>query len=361
MRLIKVFLFLICIALSASSSAYTKYYRLSYRDDPSTTVVIGWSVDFISTNAMVYYGTTDLGTNWSAYPMSHGIDRTSQYVGMANNFAELTGLTPHTKYYFVIKDDQGVSPRFSFRTITDDPNDGISFIAGGDSRTNVPLIESCTDGDCRLQRQNGNRLVAKLRPDFVSFSGDFILSNYLSMGNIYYADWFEDWQLSIGPDADGGLIIPFIATFGNHEFNDDIYELFDIESSTNYYALNFGGNLFRMYTLKVVEDVSVCPDTAQVNWFVNDLQNYTNTSSQTYWKMVQYHVPMVPHAKTTPNQNMIDCWASLFQPYEVKLAFEGHSHVLKYTWPVVPSNGAGSDNGFIRDDVNGTVYVGEGC
>jgi len=27
----------------------------------------------------------------------------------------------------------------------------------------------------------------------------------------------------------------------------------------------------------------------------------------------------------------------------------------------VPSNTGGSDEGFIRDDVNGTVYVGEGC
>jgi len=364
MKKIIVFLLFILIAVSHISFANTMYYRLSYRDDPSTTVVIGWSNDIISSNAMVYFGTTDFGTNWSSYPMSHGIDRTSQYDGMANNFAELTGLTPHTKYYFVIKDDESVSARFSFRTITDDPNDGVCFIAGGDSRTNIPLIESCTDGDCRLQRQNGNKLVAKIRPDFVAFSGDFILSNYLSMGNIYYANWFSDWQLTIGPDADGGLMIPIIATFGNHEFNDDIYQLFDIESSNNYYALSFGGNLFRFYTLKVVETVSVCTDTTEISWLTNDLQHYTNTSSQTYWKIAQYHVPMAPHAETTtPNQDMIDCWASLFQPYNVKLVFEGHSHVLKYTWPIVPapSSATGYDHGFKRDDVNGTVFVGEGC
>ena len=347
--------------ISNHLSANTKYYRLAYRDDPSTTVVIGWSVDLISTNAIVHYGTTDLGTNWQSYPFSHGIDRSTSYVGLTNNFAELTGLTPNTKYYFVIQDDFGVSARFSFKTISDDPNIPISMIAGGDSRTNIPLIESCTDGDCRLQRQNGNRLVAKIRPDFVAFSGDFILSNYLSMGNVFYADWLEDWQLSIGPDADGGLIIPFMATFGNHEFNDDIYNLFDITNSDNHYALSFGGNLFRFYTLKSIEDQSPCVDTLQMNWLTNDLQNYTGTLSEPYWKIVQYHIPMVPHAKTTANQSMIDCWASLFQPYKISLAIEGHSHVIKYTWPLVPSAAPGSDFGFIRDDANGTVFIGEGC
>jgi len=83
--------------------ANTKYYRLSYRDDPSTTIVIGWSDDIVSTNAMVYYGTVDHGTNWSSYPLSHGIDRSSSYIGLTNNFAELTGLTPGTKYFLLLR------------------------------------------------------------------------------------------------------------------------------------------------------------------------------------------------------------------------------------------------------------------
>jgi len=35
--------------------------------------------------------------------------------------------------------------------------------------------------------------------------------------------------------------------------------------------------------------------------------------------------------------------------------------MAKTTWPIIPSYGAGSDEGFIRDDCNGTVYTGEGC
>jgi len=40
---------------------------------------------------------------------------------------------------------------------------------------------------------------------------------------------------------------------------------------------------------------------------------------------------------------------------------ECDAHVVKSTWPIRPDNGAGSDEGFVRDDKHGTVYIGEGC
>ncbi|CAM1369886.1 hypothetical protein TSEDIMI_70124 [Tenacibaculum sediminilitoris] len=45
----------------------------------------------------------------------------------------------------------------------------------------------------------------------------------------------------------------------------------------------------------------------------------------------------------------------------MNLVFESDSHIVKTTWPVKPcSTGSNCDEGFVRDDVNGTVYVGEG-
>jgi hypothetical protein len=43
------------------------------------------------------------------------------------------------------------------------------------------------------------------------------------------------------------------------------------------------------------------------------------------------------------------------------MAVECDSHTVKRTWPVRPSEEPGSDEGFIRDDKFGTVFVGEGC
>jgi hypothetical protein len=362
MRKKLLFLFFVFLVISVNLIANTRFYRLSYRDDPSTTVVIGWCDNGTSTNALVYYGTTDFGTNAASYPFNHGIDTTTSYVSLTNRFARITGLTPDTKYYFVVKDDQGVSARYSFKTITDDPNGTITFIAGGDCRTafsfNIGETGTCTGGNCRLQRQNANKLVSKIRPDFVSFNGDFIM-NIDPLQTTVWPDWFTDWQLTYGPDADGGLIVPFMATMGNHEVNADIFNLFDITNSDDYYALSFGGNLFRYYSLNCsADDYNVCTDAAQLNWFTNDLNNYTGTSSEPYWKFCQYHTPMAPHAETSVNQYMIDCWANLFKPKKVNLCIEGHSHVLKYTWPLVPATIGG---GFVRDDVNGTVFIGEGC
>jgi acid phosphatase type 7 len=61
----KAFLF-VCITLLFCQNLFagTQYYRLSFRDDPSTTIVVGWSNLGTSTNAQVYYGTTDFGTTY---------------------------------------------------------------------------------------------------------------------------------------------------------------------------------------------------------------------------------------------------------------------------------------------------------
>ena len=346
-----IFMFLI---FSETLFGNVKYIRLSYRDDPSTTVVIGWSNDGSSSNAKVYFGTTDLGTDWASYPTNHGIDATNSYRGLTNNFARLTGLTPNTVYYFVIKDDQGISSRYSFKTISDNDNDSIRFISGGDTRTGAPLIEA---SDCRQRRQNGNKLVAKIRPDFVAFTGDFIFSENIIQVNQFWGDWLQDWTLTFSPD---GRIAPCCGAFGNHEVNEDLVKIFDISSTDNYYAINFGGTLLRLYTLKSDESVSACDNTAQLNWFLNDLQTHTGNSNEPHWKFIQYHIPMVPHGQYSPNQPQIDCWADKFQQYKVRLSMDGHTHVVKYTWPIVPSNAGNSEKGFIKDTINGTVYIGEG-
>lgn len=333
--------------------ADTRFYRASYRDDPSTTIVIGWCDNVTSTNAKIYYGTVDLGINYQNYPNNRAIDRTQNYKGLNHQFARLSGLTSNTVYYFVIHDDQGTSVRMIFKTLPDNSTIPISYIAGGDSRTG--FIGEFEYSQCRPRRQEANKLVAKLRPSFITFSGDYVYSvpGVLSSTNGVWADWFTDWQLTITPD---GQLIPIIPAFGNHELTDDVFNMFDVPNNNTYYSLPIGGNLLRIYTL----NTELGCDVTQQNWLANDLQLHTGTLAETYWKFVQYHYPFVPHAYYSPNTEMITCWASLFQTYNVKLVAESHAHIIKVTWPIVTSSATGSDNGFIRDDANGIVYIGEG-
>lgn len=334
------------------AEALTEKYRLSYRDDPSTTIVVGWS----GHNAVVYYDTIDHGTDHTLYPKTKTVDRTEVYRGLTNHFARLTNLEPGKVYYFLIKDyANGMSPRLSFMTIDDNPDTPVSFVAGGDARDGVWPAETC---NCRSIRQDGNRLVAKVRPDFVAFNGDYVRNlniPFISDGDVEWQEWLDDWQLTIGSD---GRMFPIVPSVGNHEVEADVDKLFDVSDPNIYYAMNFSGNLFRFYTLN--SETDGCTDVTQKGWIANDMQQNSTLSNDTYWKIVQYHIPMLPAAEYSPRTDLIQCWAPIFEQYHVRLVLESHTHVLNTYYPVVLSNDAGNVNGFVRNDSMGMVVTGGG-
>jgi len=308
-------------------------YRLSINDDPATTITVAWN-QISGSNPQVYYGTTDHGTNYTQYNNTKSVDRSIFFKGMNNQFAKLTGLSPNTNYYFVIHDSQGTSQRFWFKTAPDDLS-RLSFIAGGDSRNN------------RTPRQNANRLVAKLKPHAVFFGGDMTDDDTSDE----WQDWFDDWQLTTASD---GRMFPIVAARGNHEYDaTTVYNLFDTPNQSSYYAITFGNNLIRSYTLNT--EISVSGN--QLTWLQNDLNN----SSSAIWKMAQYHKPMRPHTGSKSEGNShYSAWAQLFYNTGVNLVVDCDSHVAKTTYPIKPSNGPNSDEGFEIDNDFGTVYTGEG-
>lgn len=330
-------LFVVCLWSPLTRlDAFADRLRCTWRADPATTMVIAWD-QVTGENPVVYYDNMDHGRNINAYKLSRRPDRITAAKGMNNHFARLSGLKPATTYYFIIKDSEGVSKRFSFRTAPDNPGQRLSIIAGGDSRNH------------REARQEANLLVAKLQPHFVLFNGDMTSHDT----SPEWIEWLDDWQRTISSD---GLITPVIVARGNHEAeNKTLFELFDLPHPGNFYALSFGGNLLRIYTLN-----SMIPAGGdQKIWFEQDLQ--TNAANFT-WKVVQYHHAIRPHhsAKSEKDELYLH-WAPLFHQFKVQLAIESDSHVAKWTYPLRPDTGPGSDMGFIRDDQDGTVFVGEGC
>ena len=330
----KTKLLLLILLCSTFMHANTDKYRLMLRGNPSTSIVVGWN-QVSGSNPIIYYGTTDYGTDYAKYSNSQKPNRTSSFKGMNNQFARLTNLTPNTAYYFVIKDNRNTSKRFWFKTAPAD-NSRLSFIAGGDSRNN------------RTPRRNANILVSKLKPHAVFFGGDMTDGDTDRQWKI----WFDDWQLTIASD---GRMFPIVATRGNHEdSNNSIYNLFDTPSSNIYYAITFGNNLLRTYTLNT--EISISGN--QTNWLKNDLASNSNI----IWKMAQYHKPMRPHTRfKVEGNNQYNNWAKLFYDNNVRLVIECDAHMVKTTWPVKPTFGSGNAEGFIRDNDKGTVYAGEGC
>lgn len=311
-------------------------YRVMWRGNPATTMVIGWD-QVTGSNARLYYDTRDYGRNVHQYAFSEPAHHIVEAKAMNNHFVRLRNLQPNTVYYFVVADSDGVSARYSFQTAPDRRDVPLSIVAGGDSR------------NYRAARRFANRMVSKIRPTFVLFAGDMTGGD----SGPEWIEWFDDWQETFGRD---GRIFPIVVARGNHESsNQTLLHLFDVGVPEMYYAHNFGGDLLRVYTLNSMIAVS----GTQKQWLETDLKKQGN---QVLWRIAQYHHAIRPHttAKVEKNQQLLH-WAPLFFTHQVDLVLESDSHVVKWTYPIRPGSGPRSEEGFIRDEENGTVYIGEGC
>jgi hypothetical protein len=347
------------LLFSYQSVAQIKWIRATYRDDPSTSISIGWS----GATGTMYYDTIDHGSNYTAYSYSKVVDRTTTHKGNSHHFVRLSNLQPSTVYYFTVLSSGTASTRYHFKTLSDNSNQSLSFISGGDSRKDLSFLgigdPPCWGNGCRQTRQDLNSIISKIRPDFIAFTGDYIRNYdiiFVVDSEDDWRDWFDDWDYTIAPD---GRITPMIHALGNHEDAVDLDLMFDVSNTDIYYATNFGGNLFRLYTLN--SETDACTDIIQKNWLINDLQQNSTPSNTPYWKIVQYHQPMIPHANYTARTDLIDCWAANFENYGVRLACESHTHVLKTTYPLkYDASASSSYNGLVRDDSSGAVFIGDG-
>jgi hypothetical protein len=335
-RLFRITLLLSLLTLSwpGELAARIERVRASWRSDPSTTMVIGW--DQVSGGRpAIFYDLVDHGDNRAAYAFRQPPSWANRTHGMNNVFVRLEGLRPNTVYYFLITDTEGSSRRYTFKTAPNNPQERLSIIAGSDSRNN------------RAARCDANRLVSKLRPHFVMFGGDMTDTG----SDQEWRDWFDDWQLSIGSD---GRLFPIVVARGNHEtHNDVLVNLFDVPSKDVFYGLSFGGDLLRVYTL----NTQFPGGGVQRDWLGRDLQAHQHMT----WRIAQYHQAIEPHtARKQSRKELVQQWAVLFHRFKVQAVIESDAHVVKTTWPIRPGAGPGSAADFVRDDSDGTVYMGEG-
>ncbi len=335
--MLKQFILLgLLIGIVARIDAAPSRIRLIWRGDTATTATIGWDAGASSNNSdIVYFDTVDHGIDISKYRFKQKAQTHHLYKGMNNAFSRLTGLRPSTQYFIVIAGARGHSPRYWFKTSHNDSKTPMTIIAGGDSRNN------------RTPRRNGNLIVRQLRPDAVIFAGDMTGSGT----NSQWKRWFNDWQLTIAKD---GQLFPIITARGNHESrNTDLEYLFDTTPGV-YYSTQLGGDLVNVFALNTESSIS----GNQTNWLNKELQK----SDRFKHRMAFYHKPMRPHTRgKSEGSRQYKHWAPLFYQHQVRLVMESDAHTVKTTYPVRPSYDSGHDEGFIRDDKKGMVFVGEGC
>lgn len=353
------------------------------------TVGFQYGADAVATpvappNLKIYYTTDEsLGTDFSTYENEQVVDRVVYDQNMTNMFFRLTNLTPATRYYFIIDDGVNTTSRYFVETVSDDNDTRLSIIAGGDSRNAITA-----DVGVAVEvpaRQTANLMVKKLRADAVFFGGDMTLQDTPPEWFL----WLDHWQGTFGDD---GRITPIIAARGNHEyFPQSVHRLFDSPNADSFFGVKLGGDLLHLSTLNsettvfggftlpqplvdllalsgVVLGDNYTPSTTSVSDQGTWLEQELADNACSYWKMAQYHRPTRPHeASKSLQDDQRDAWSSRFDKYAVQLVCESDAHVAKFTHPIriatpaeMDDNDPNYDNGFIRDDANGTTYIGEG-
>ena len=329
-----------------SEHAASDKYRLVWNTDPETSVTVGWN-QIQSSEVEVCFGTKDHGRkSWKYKNRIKPTDGNSKY-GMNTQFALLDKLKPGTNYYFVIKDEIGVSDRFWFKTAPAKPT-AFTFIAGGDTKSSGAALEA---------GRASNKLVSKLRPLFVIFNGDFNSGNGLD--SLLWQQWLNDWQKLT--TTEDGLMIPIFPVHGNHENGDkaNLNYIFNSpyqnnDSSNIYYSATIGGNLLHLIAL----NSEIETGGAQKKWLAEDLKK----SKDCTFKIAGYHKPFRPHSSgKRENDYQYNQWVWLFDEYGLDISIDADSHLHKITYPVSPDTiSSEAELGFIRNNTKGTMYIGEG-
>lgn len=359
----KAILLVLTTILTSGALAETDMHRLIWNDDPSTTMTVAWRQ--LSGEAQVYYDVVDHGLDSAAYGNYQAVTKGNNHLGLNTHFTHLEMLLPDTTYYFLIADGDSVSRRYSFKTAPAAPED-FTFIAGGDTKSSDQRKKKGAEGSPPKKTaydygRMSNRMVAKLRPLFVLFVGDFTSNSDKSER---WVEWFNDWNEDTC--SVDGRMYPIIPVHGNHENPNgltDLKNLFDTPEGV-YYTIDFGGNHLRIFVLNTElssgQMQKKIPDmeqrwAAQTVWLEDTLKD----SGDFKFRAAMYHKPMRPHTQKKPVvESLYRDWSPLFAQYNLDLSFDGDSHMHKITYPVVPDS-EGQD-GFRRDDENGTMYIGEG-
>ncbi len=319
------FVAILILLTTGQALADAQRFRLTWRDDPTTTMVIGW--DQVS-GADPKLRLRARGGK--AAPRVITPHRVVDSLEMKTHFVRVTGLKADTAYDFSVVDSEGESRRLWFRTA---PGGSGSFtlVVGGDSRNN------------REPRRRGNQAVAKLRPLAVIFGGDYTAWDTAGQ----WKEWLDDWQLTISAD---GRAYPVLPARGNHDGAQVMIDVWDWKNPDAYAAWSLSDR-FRAYVL----NTEIAAGGAQGSWLAKDLAAHACVP----FKVAAYHRPIRPHAqRKREGQAQYTHWAGPFYQGQVNLVVECDTHLVKRTWPIRPA--LEGDEGFIRDEATGTVYIGEG-
>ncbi len=274
---------------------------------------------------------------------------------------ELTGLMPDQLYEFRFS---GEDPVYMFRTMPDELNRPIRFVAGGDMLHTTEWMRNTAMSVMRIMRATN---MGREELDFAVIGGDLAYSDGEARKIGRWYDYFRIWSEVMVTSE--GRVIPHLAAIGNHEVKRAFIHNYPFQEYNNpdfrireapyfstfipfpgdegYGVLDFGDYL-SLFLLDSQHTSFVEGD--QSEWLERALYERRHVRHL----IPVYHVAAWPSARKPESyvETLVrENWVPLFEEYGVRLAFEHHDHTYKRTHPIRNH----------QVDETGIYYIGDGA
>ncbi len=309
------------------------HIRLSFKTDPSRTMIITWETtrgDYAPyVKAGLASGEYTRQALGNKYPAPNVSD-------VWINFAELTGLMPNTTYYYVCGNDQGGwSEEGVFKTAPDYADDFVFTIFGshGFSVPASSAVNRATQANTALHLIAGD--VACVSP------------------------YLFQWDLYLNMIQPLSSIAPLLPCKGDEDREEDIWGndlgytsfhgRFILPGNEQWYSFDWGQVHFvALDTLSPFEQAS-----EQYDWLNNDLY-FASIDPLTHWIIVYMHHS--PYIHQGGNEQIQQHLVPLFEEHGVDVVFSAHEHFYERTFPL-KENMVTDSNQNLYDEPEGIIYV----
>jgi hypothetical protein len=319
---------------------------LSWRNDPSNSIVVNWWNPIETGDSSVDYGLTS----------SYG---STAYVADVTHFhhVELTGLTPATTYHYRIRSSDGTVGSDNTFTTSGVNVTSFSFAVFGDVR-GVGLPTDSTMYHTR--HKTLCNWVASQDFDFAFTTGDTVWEGSILTTDNQTKREVESYFIEFfGAEQNLSKSKVIMATMGNHEVQPGgrdytyYYDMYEDAFPTNGTADNKG----RVYSFDYGNAHFVCLSSYQIDlgtqatWLAADLAA-ARANPDIKWIFAFMHAPMYTTSGHAGRTDEVAAWGSLFDQYHVDIVFAGHNHVYERSHSIKA--------GEVVDGNEGTVYVTSG-
>lgn len=314
------------------------YVYLTWKNDPTNSVVVNWYNPNTPGDSNVQYGLT------SGYGMSVYNPAVTQF-----HHVELASLAPGETYHYKVKSSDGFDNNDATFTVPLRNRTSFKFAAFGDNRG----IDQPGDSTQYINRHTMlcNWMAAR-DFDFILQMGDMV-----NRGNNV-----EDWTNFYKAEQNLSKSKVIMPSMGNHEIQGSgsepyIYpDLYTAGLPVNGTAGNDG----KVYSFNYGNAHFVCLASYRVSfatqapWLEADLAA-ANADPNIVWKFVFMHDPLYTAGVShTGNKDELAAWGQIFDEQGVDMVFAAHNHFYERTYPIRDNNIVPPGNG------NGIYYVTSG-